>query len=223
MGSPRDSGGRAGRTPPTRRRRSQQRVGERRRPGERRAVRDEERALRAVVAARDRRRVEEHDRERAERDDGQHGEHDPSVARGKPARGVRQDEQGERNERERAQRVSEREEHGVIGCLERAERPDEADGEHLRARSVVRSVGCGDRAGDGEHHARRGDEHDERPPLGQVVGEHEPEGDGVQNRSKPDRGGQPAARHGSSRRTAEPLSSAFEMKPRAPLVEISPL
>ena len=143
--------------------------------------------------------------------------------RGKPAGGVRQDEQGERNEGERAQRVSEREEDGVVRCLEGAERPDEADGEHLRAGPVVRPVRRGDRAGDREHDARRGDEQDERLPLGQVVGQDEPEGDRVQDCCEPDRGGQPAARHGSSRRTAEPLSSAFEMKPRAPLVEISPL
>ena len=36
-------------------------------------------------------------------------------------------------------------------------------------------------------------------------------------------GGEPPAGHGSSERTAAPLRSAFEMKPRAPLEAISPL
>ena len=72
--------------------------------------------------------------------------------------GYDEDEEGERDERERAQRVSEREEDGVVGRLEGAERPDEPDGEHLRAGPVVGPVRRGDRARDGEHDARRDDE-----------------------------------------------------------------
>ena len=112
---------------------------------------------------------------------------------------------------------------GVVRGLERPERPEEPDGEHLRARPVVRAGRCGDRARDGEHDAGRDDEHDERPALAQIVGQDEPEGARVEHGGERDRGGEPAAGHGSSGRTAAPLRSAFEMKPRAPLVEISPL
>ena len=206
-----------------RHRRGEQRVRERHRAREPVAVGDEERALRTVAAGRDRRRVDEHDGERPERDDHRHREHDPAVALGQAAHRIGEDELRERDEREAAQRIAEREERRVVRGLERPERPEEPDGEHLPARPVVRPPTGGDRPRDGEDDAGGDDEHDERLALAQRVGEDEPERAGVEHGRERHEGGEPPAGHGSSERTAAPLRSAFEMKPRAPLEAISPL
>jgi hypothetical protein len=201
----------------------EERVRERHGTGEPGAVGDEERALRAVAAGRDRRRVDEDDRQRSERDDHRHREHDPAVALGQATHRVGEDELSERDERQATEGVAEREERRVLRGLEGSERPEEPDREHLPAGPVVWPAPGRDRARDGEHGTCRHHQHDERLPLAEGVGEHEPECARVEHGGERREGGEPPPAHGSSERTAAPLRSAFEMKPRAPLEAISPL
>ena len=189
------------------------------RPGK---VGDEQRVLRAIAAPGDRRLVDEQHRERAEGDDRRDGPDDPAVARGKSPGGIREDEQRERDEGQPAQQVAEGEGDRPVGGLQGAEGPEQPDGEHLRARSVVHPAGGRDRARDREDEPRGDDEHDERPPVAEVVREDEREGRRVQDGAQRDGGREPAAGHLSSKRTAEPESSAFAMKPRARLLRMRP-
>ena len=187
------------------------------------AVGDEERALGAVVAARNRRGIDERHHERADGDEREDGPDDPLVAGPKPSGRVREDEMRERDERDAAEDVSEREEQRAVRELQRPERPEEADREHLGTRAVVGPAQSGHHARHREDEPRDRDHRDQRPRLAEVRRHHEVQRAGVQRRAEPDCGGEPAAGHRSRKRTAAPVSSALAMNPRAPLVRIRPL
>ena len=187
------------------------------------AVGHEERALRTVVAPRDGGRVDERDGERAERHEREDDPHEPFVPRMEPPGRVREDQVGEGHEGDTREDVPEREPEGPLGELEGAHRPEEPDREHLGTGSVVGPLERGDRAHDGEDEARDGDHRDQRAGLPELGGRNEVDRAAVEHRAQADGGGQAASGHRRSRRTAAPVSSAFAMKPRAPLAPIRPL
>ncbi len=187
------------------------------------AIGDQERAFRATVASRDRCRVDERDRERTDRHDHEHGPHDPLVTRLETAGRVREDQVRKRDEGDTGEDVADREHERRLRELERAQGPEEPDGEHLRAGSVVGSLEGGDRSGDGEDQAGDGDDRDQDARLAEVRGRHQVDGAGVHHGPDEDRGREPAARHRRRKRTAAPVSSALAMKPRAPLERMRPL
>ena len=137
-------------------------------PGESGAVRHEKRALGAVVTRRDRRPVEQGDRERPESDDRENSPDDPFVAGTEPAARVREDQVRERDEREAREQVADREDERAVGQLQRADRPEQPDREHLGAGPVVGPLDGRDRPGDAEDQS--GDRHhrDQRPRLAEV-------------------------------------------------------
>ena len=187
------------------------------------AVGYEERALGAVVASPDRRWIDERHDEGADRDEREDSPDDPLVAGAKPSGRVGEDEVRERDERDAAEDVPEREEQRAARELQRAERPEKPDGEHLGPRAVVRPAQSRHHARHREDQPRDGDHRDQRPRLAEVRRHDEVQRDAVQRHAEPDCGGEPAAGHRSRKRTAAPVSSALAMNPRAPLVRIRPL
>ncbi len=132
------------------------------------AVRDEERALGAVRAPPDRRRVDEAHEEWPERDEREHRPDDPFVAWPQAPARVRQDQVRECDERDSAEDVAEREEQRMAGELQRTERPQEPDCEHLRAGPVVGGANRRDHARHREDQSRDRHHRDQRARLAQV-------------------------------------------------------
>ncbi len=79
-----------------------------------------------------------------------------------------------------------------------------------------------ERAGDREAQACEYRDHDREPGVLEVRDRDEHDGAGVEQRPERDGEREPAVAHQMSERMAEPESSAFEMKPRAPLPRIIP-
>ena len=113
---------------------------------------------------------------------------------------------------------------GSLRRLERAERPEKPDRQHLGARAVAGPAmaaiapetvkitpAATTSTNSAERRARESSPSDQRERAR------------VEQRAGRDGGGEPAAGHGSSERTAAPDRSAFAMNPRAPLEEIRPL
>ncbi len=127
------------------------------------------------------------------------------------------------DERQPREDVPDRERQGRLGELERADRPQEPDREHLGPGAVVGALEGGDRPGCREDEPRDGDHRDEGPRLTEVRGRDEIDGAGVEHDAEGDCSREPASGHRRRKRTAVPVSSALAMKPRAPLERIRPL
>jgi hypothetical protein len=129
---------------------------------------------------------------------------------------------GERDECEPAQDVAEGERQRVVRRQERSERPQEADGEHLRPRSVVGTADRSDRPRDREDRADDRGHGDGDVGLTEVARDEEVEDARIRDRAETDGDDESLAAQ-RSERTAAPDRSAFAMNPRAPLERIRPL
>ena len=192
------------------------------RPGQ---VGDEERALGAVLARRERARVEERDRQRAERHQRQHGPDERPILPSQLPGRVREDQVREGHERERRSRRS----RAVNGSD-----PSAACRAPSDQRSPTASI-CAPVRFVGRRAAAIAPVTVKTSPATRTsanrlsvsgsrgsLGDDEEERARVQDGTERDGGREPVAGHLSSERTAVPDSSAFAMKPRARLLRISP-
>ena len=180
------------------------------------------RVVRTVRAARERSRLEQHDQpEQADGspDDADEPAIDPRV---QPSRREREDQVREHGPRSRAGHDAEREHPGLVRRAEHAQEPEEAGGGEEHARAIRGATPHGDETARDERHAR-GDGQDRGRDLVLLMVARDDE----QHRPCCCRGArrgderEPAAPHPSRSARAVPESSAFAMKPRAPLCSIS--